>query len=49
MNVDNVSVKELWIPPKLTQYGTVEDLTQQIKLKQLGTADDFGISGISSP
>ena len=50
MNVNNVSQKELWITPKLTQYGTVEAITQQtVKLKKLGTIDDFGINGISNP
>lgn len=49
MNVDNVSRKELWVTPKLTQYGTVEDITQQVKSKKLGSSDDFGISGISNP
>ena len=50
MNVDNVSRKELWVTPKLTQYGTVEDITQQtVKSKKLGSMDDFGISGISNP
>ena len=51
MNVNNVSQKELWETPKLTQYGTVADITQVHgnKNKHLGTVDDFGITGISNP
>jgi hypothetical protein len=45
----DTSNKKLWITPELIQYGSVEDLTQQVKLKKLGSSDDFGISGISSP
>ena len=36
-----------WTAPELTILGSVEELTQQTKLKSLGTSDDFGISGIS--
>lgn len=39
--------KKEWAAPELTVLGTVEELTQQVKLKSLGTSDDFGISGIS--
>ena len=39
--------KKLWETPELVVFGAVEQLTQQAKLKQLGTVDDFGIVGIS--
>ena len=39
--------KQEWAAPELTVLGTVEELTQAPKLKNLGTSDDFGISGIS--
>jgi len=44
----DTSNKKLWTTPKLIQYGSLEDLTQQVKLKQLGTVDDFGIAGITN-
>lgn len=33
----------------MTEYGTVEELTLQrnVKLKQIGSIDDFGNSGVS--
>jgi hypothetical protein len=43
------NTRKIWRIPKLVVYGSVEDLTQQIKPKQLGTSDDFGIVGISDP
>jgi hypothetical protein len=39
--------KKLWTSPELITYGTVEELTQQPKLKTPGTSDDFQITGIS--
>ena len=47
--MDNNLKKKVWTTPELTQYGAVEDLTQQVKSKQLGSSDDFGISGICDP
>jgi hypothetical protein len=41
--------KKPWTTPELIQYGSVEELTQQTKLKRRGTQDDFGITGIQSP
>jgi hypothetical protein len=39
-----------WTAPKLTSHGSVEAITHQlIKPKKLGSKDDFGITGISSP
>jgi hypothetical protein len=46
MDRDN---KKCWKTPELTVFGTVEDLTHKTVPKRLGTQDDFGISGISSP
>ena len=44
------NLKKVWTTPELTQYGAVEDLTQQdVKSKKLGASDDFGISGICNP
>ncbi len=39
--------KQAWVTPEVTECGDVEDLTQQSKLKSLGSADDFGITGIT--
>jgi len=44
----NPARKKPWTTPELTVHGTVEELTQQLKLKVPGTIDDFGVSGISS-
>ena len=43
--------KKTWNAPKLSVFGDVEKITMQkvIKPKQLGSSDDFGINGISSP
>lgn len=42
--------KKTWNAPKLSVFGNVEKITMQtIKPKQLGSRDDFGIDGISSP
>jgi hypothetical protein len=40
-----------WSAPKLIEHGSVEAITHQvtIKPKKLGSSDDFGITGISSP
>jgi hypothetical protein len=38
-----------WTAPKLTTHGDVEAITNQIKPKKLGSKDDFGIDGVSSP
>ncbi|HEY9827200.1 MAG TPA: hypothetical protein V6D19_17315 [Stenomitos sp.] len=39
-----------WTAPKLTTHGGVETITAQlIKPKKLGSSDDFGVPGISSP
>jgi hypothetical protein len=43
------NTKKLWETPELVVFGAVEELTQQVKSKQLGSEDDFGISGISNP
>jgi lipopolysaccharide biosynthesis glycosyltransferase len=45
----DTSNKKPWTTPELIQYGSVEELTQQAKWKQIGTSDDFGVPGISSP
>lgn len=39
--------KKPWTTPELMQYGSVEELTQGPKWKQLGTSDDFAVPGIS--
>lgn len=39
--------KQEWSTPELIVHGTVEELTLQVKGKQLGSKDDFNISGIS--
>jgi hypothetical protein len=41
--------KKEWHAPVLTIYGDVQELTQQIKSKQPGSRDDFGVTGISDP
>ena len=41
--------KKVWETPELVVYGDIDSLTQQIKPKMLGTVDDFGVVGISSP
>jgi hypothetical protein len=41
------NTKKLWETPELVVFGAVEQLTQQVKSKTLGSADDFGIAGIS--
>ena len=50
MKQEMESTKKTWNTPELTTHGTVEGLTQQDqKLKELGSVDDFGITGISDP
>jgi hypothetical protein len=39
--------KKVWETPDLVVFGDVETLTQQVKLKQPGSRDDFGVTGIS--
>ncbi len=43
--------KKVWSAPVVTEYGSVEDLTLQkrkpAKLKQIGSIDDFGNTGVS--
>lgn len=42
--------KKNWSAPALMSHGRIEELTEQIiKDKQLGSSDDFGINGISTP
>ena len=43
------NTKKLWETPELVVFGAVEELTQQVKLKTLGSVDDFGVPGISDP
>ncbi|HNQ16042.1 MAG TPA: hypothetical protein PKM58_10790 [Pyrinomonadaceae bacterium] len=39
--------KKDWEIPELIVYGDIDSLTQQSKLKQPGSQDDFGVAGIS--
>ncbi|QQS42001.1 MAG: hypothetical protein IPM63_03385 [Acidobacteriota bacterium] len=41
--------KRVWETPELVVYGDMDSLTQQVKPKQPGSFDDFGVAGISSP
>jgi hypothetical protein len=42
MKTTSTIEKKPWVAPKLTIYGTVEEITKQvIKPKMLGTGDDF--------
>jgi hypothetical protein len=41
--------KKPWTAPELTQYGSVEVMTQEFKLKQPGSSDDFNVPGICDP
>jgi hypothetical protein len=41
--------KKVWETPELVVYGDVDSLTQQVKPKQPGSKDDFGVVGISDP
>ena len=43
------NTKKLWETPELVVFGAVEELTQQVKLKKIGSVDDFGVPGISDP
>jgi hypothetical protein len=38
-----------WSAPKLSVHGGLESITAQVKPKQIGSSDDFGVPGISSP
>lgn len=42
-------MKKQWEMPELVVYGDIDTLTQQIKPKQPGSRDDFGVVGISDP
>jgi hypothetical protein len=44
---NNQQTKESWSTPKLVIYGDIEQLTLQSKLKQPGSSDDFGVTGVS--
>ncbi|MCO6509278.1 MAG: hypothetical protein J5I65_00635 [Aridibacter famidurans] len=39
--------KRVWETPELVVYGDIDSLTQQSKLKNPGSYDDFGVTGIS--
>lgn len=39
--------KKIWEAPELIVYGDIDSLTQQ-KVKQPGSYDDFGVTGISN-
>lgn len=41
--------KKEWKTPVVEEFGKVEELTLQFKLKQPGLRDDFGVVGISDP
>jgi len=47
METKSDASKKTWSTPELKTHGTVESLTQQNKLKHLGTVDDFGVPGVS--
>jgi hypothetical protein len=49
MKKQEVTSKKVWHRPELVVHGDVVQLTQQIKAKQLGSIDDFGIGGIQDP
>jgi hypothetical protein len=37
-----------WTSPRLTSHGSVKEITAQlVKPKQLGSSDDFGVSGVA--
>lgn len=42
-------VKKVWETPELVVYGDIDSLTHQVKAKQPGSMDDFGVAGISNP
>ena len=41
--------KKVWEIPELVVYGDIATLTQNVKPKQTGSRDDFGVTGISDP
>jgi hypothetical protein len=45
---EQTNPKKTWTPPAVTVYGDVEELTQQSKVKQPGSSDDFHVSGVSN-
>jgi hypothetical protein len=40
--------KKEWSAPAVTVYGDIEVLTQQSKVKQPGSTDDFHVAGVSN-
>ena len=42
-------MKRTWIAPTVTEYGSIEQVTLQIKNKVLGLCDDFGVPGVQDP
>lgn len=41
--------KKIWETPELVVFGNINSLTQQVKPKQLGDADDFATNpGVST-
>jgi hypothetical protein len=44
-----MNYQKAWTKPQLVKYGTVEDLTAQLKNKRLGSSDDFGVTGVMDP
>jgi hypothetical protein len=44
-----MNYQKAWTKPQLVKYGTVENLTAQIKGKRLGSSDDFGVTGVENP
>ncbi len=41
--------KKEWHTPVVTNYGDVAEITRQIKAKQAGFQDDFGVTGVEDP
>jgi hypothetical protein len=41
MDTETRVEKKPWVKPELVEYGPVEELTRQTKLKTLGSGDDF--------
>lgn len=41
MKTTPTNEKKPWVAPKLTVYGTVEEITKQSKPKWFGTGDDL--------
>jgi hypothetical protein len=47
MDLNNQDQKREWTEPELIEYGSVEEITKNQKLKHPGTIDDFNVVGIS--